>query len=290
MIYDTFLFFNELELLELRLHELTGVVDRFVVVEATRTFTGKPKPLHFQENAQLFRTFNDQIIHVVVDDLPASTNPWDLEDFQRDCLARGLRGCQPDDLVLVSDADEIPRAAALRSAASVCRFRPGAVTGLWHRLFKQRPVVRLLRNLFKKWHPWVMTFEQGYHAYFLNCVRQGPPWLGTRMTHYRDLSTPNDLRRWKGRLVADGGWHFTYMGGLERIQAKLDSFSHQEFNRPEYTDAARLSEALRLGRNILDPNMKLRFEAIDAAYPDYLRKHPERFAKWIREVPGAHST
>ena len=50
MIYDCFPFFNELELLEMRLHELSGVVDKFVLVEATRTFTNKPKPLYFQEN------------------------------------------------------------------------------------------------------------------------------------------------------------------------------------------------------------------------------------------------
>ena len=71
MIYDCFIFFNELELLELRLNELAGVVDKFVLVEATRTFTNEPKPLFFQENRARFREFDSRIIHVVVADSPS---------------------------------------------------------------------------------------------------------------------------------------------------------------------------------------------------------------------------
>src|ERR1022692_3538362 len=83
MIYDCFTFFDELELLELRLHELGDVVDKFVWVEATKTHSNKSKPLHYQENRVLFQAFHDQIIHVVVDDMPDSNDSWVLENFQR---------------------------------------------------------------------------------------------------------------------------------------------------------------------------------------------------------------
>ena len=90
MIYDCFTFFNELELLELRLNELAGVVDKFVLVEATQTHTNKPKPLHYHENRARFSAFHDKIIHVIVDDMPQSSDPWIPENFQRKCIARGL--------------------------------------------------------------------------------------------------------------------------------------------------------------------------------------------------------
>lgn len=106
MIYDCFTFFNELELLELRLNELAGIVDKFVLVEATQTHTNQLKPLYFQENRARFSAFRDKIIHVVVDDLPVSKDAWVPENFQRNAIARGLVNCQPDDFILVSDLDE----------------------------------------------------------------------------------------------------------------------------------------------------------------------------------------
>lgn len=284
MIYDTFLFFNELELLELRLHELSSVVDRFVLVEATHTFSGKPKPLFFQENRAAFKPFLDRIIHVVAEDLPNASKAFDREDFQRDCVCRGLSGCRPDDLVMLSDVDEIPRAESVRSAVAKQRFATGPGRAVWHGLLRNRAFIWTFRNWLKRHHPCVTVFEQQYHAFFLNCVKDNPrPWFGTRMVHYRDFTTATDLRRWNGRRMPKGGWHFTYMGGVERIQAKLASFSHQEYNTPEYTDTARLAEALQSGKNLILPGMRLRVEALNESYPAYLRENRERFRPWIRE-------
>src|SRR5689334_18016752 len=103
MIYDTFPFYNELDLLEIRLEELDQVADRFVLVEATRTHTNKPKPLYYAENRDRFARFQNRIIHVVLDDMPDTTDAWVLENFQRCGIRRGLTGCRPDDLILMSD-------------------------------------------------------------------------------------------------------------------------------------------------------------------------------------------
>jgi hypothetical protein len=108
MIYDCFPFFNELELLEVRLHELDGLVDKFVLVEATKTFPGHPKPLHFADNRERFSAFADKIIHVVVEDMPGGDGPrdhWVRDRFQRNAIGRGLLNCQPDDVIMVSDMD-----------------------------------------------------------------------------------------------------------------------------------------------------------------------------------------
>ena len=105
---DAFQVFNELDMLEVRLHELNETVHRFVLVEATRTHSNKPKPLHFGENKDRFAAFLDKIIHVVVDDLPDNSDAWVLENFQRNAMLRGLTAAHSNDLVVIADVDEIP--------------------------------------------------------------------------------------------------------------------------------------------------------------------------------------
>jgi beta-1,4-mannosyl-glycoprotein beta-1,4-N-acetylglucosaminyltransferase len=95
MIYDCFTFFNELDLLELRLKTLGDIVDRFVLVESTRTFTNQPKPLNFELNKERFQAYLDRIIYVIVDDNPDGDDPWVREQFQRDAVVRGLNSVNP---------------------------------------------------------------------------------------------------------------------------------------------------------------------------------------------------
>jgi beta-1,4-mannosyl-glycoprotein beta-1,4-N-acetylglucosaminyltransferase len=278
MIYDTFMFFNELELLELRLNELAGVVDRFVLVEATRTFTNKPKPLYFAENRARFAAFADKIIHVVVEDSPDCADPWRVAEFQKNAIGRGLRGCATDDMVLVSDADEIARADAVKEAAGLLA---GGSCPL-HAILKSGVVRKTCRRVLRKRHPFVWRFAQLSCAYFLNCVSEAQPWTGTRMLHFRDFTTADEIRYTGHRLVENAGWHFTYLGGVERIRQKIASFAHQEFNTPEYTDPQRIAERLRNGQSIFDGTQKLQFVALDESYPCYLREHPERFTGLIQ--------
>ena len=129
MIVDCFPFFNELDLLEIRLHKLAPVVDRFVLVEATETFTGKPKPLYVQENKERFAQF--PIEHVVIDRHPADVvTPWQRENYPRHVLFDRLRAMalSSSDIVLLSDLDEIPRADCVsRCLQTMRREVPGTV-------------------------------------------------------------------------------------------------------------------------------------------------------------------
>ncbi|HZT23129.1 MAG TPA: hypothetical protein VFB55_09500 [Verrucomicrobiae bacterium] len=289
MIYDGFLFFNELELLELRLHELAGVVDKFVLVEATRTFTNRPKPLFFHENRQRFREFEHRIIHVIVEDSPATPDPWATEYFQRNCIARGLTQCRPDDWVLISDVDEIPRA---ETVARVVREHPFP-RGLWADGFA-RPLIRLFtawsfsQGRVRRNNPFVLKLQQSNHRHFINCVTVGPParvhWYGTRMLFYRDFSSAQIIRHSGYKIVKNGGWHFTSMGGAERIVEKVKSFAHQEFNRPEFLAVERVSQAIHRGQALFDPTEELQFVPLDDSYPRFIREHPEKFGSWIKPV------
>ena len=108
MNWDCFLFFNELDLLELRLLTLDSVVDRFVVVESDITHSGRRKPLFFKDNRNRFSRWLHKIEHYVPKNHPVSSDPWTNERWQRDRIADVLRP-SPQDIITYGDADEIPR-------------------------------------------------------------------------------------------------------------------------------------------------------------------------------------
>ncbi len=102
-IVDCFLFFNELELLTVRLEELYDHVDYFVLVEAAETFRGNPKPYIFEENKARFQKYLSKIIHVKVEDRKPHYGVWEREGFHRNCIRRGLAFCKKNDIILMSD-------------------------------------------------------------------------------------------------------------------------------------------------------------------------------------------
>lgn len=261
-IFDGFTFFNELDLLELRLHELAPVVSRFVLVEGTRTFAGKPKPLYFADNRARFKEFEGMIEHVVVDDWPiAPRSAWDNEHHQRNAILRGLDGCGPDDYVLVSDVDEIPRASAISG------FSGDAA-----------------------------TLVVAFFYYHLNCQNtRGPEARLACPVIYRRrlLGDPQvarsrrleDAMLGKIAVLPDAGWHFSYMGGVEAIKTKIDAYSHQELNNSGFTESRSIEKRLDACTDPFDrPGFVWRPVDIDASFPLYLSQNLGRFAHMIRPV------
>lgn len=119
-IYDCFPFFNEFDILEIRLKELWDHVDYFVISEANTTHRGNPKPFYLLDNFERFKPYADKIIHVPVTDMPGFHNGdyWPNEHHQRDCLVRGLGSAAREDIIMISDVDELIRgsvAAELRT-------------------------------------------------------------------------------------------------------------------------------------------------------------------------------
>ena len=132
MVYDCFQFFNELDILKLRLHVMAPVVDRFVISEATETFSGQPKPLYYEENKEMFSEFADKIIHVVVDDTPPGYT-HDRDTFQKNAVGRGLAGCTDEDIILFSDLDEIPNPEKVKEILE--HFDPTKIYHFAQRMF-----------------------------------------------------------------------------------------------------------------------------------------------------------
>jgi beta-1,4-mannosyl-glycoprotein beta-1,4-N-acetylglucosaminyltransferase len=274
-LYDCFTFFNELDLLEVRLNVLAGVVDTFVIVEADRTFQGAPKPLHFAQNAERFAKFAPKIVYVPIS-LAARSNAWELERAQRNALLLGLRGCRPDDRVAISDVDEIPNAAALQAAT--VRTKPAVCR---QRLYYYYVNLRLRQ----RWYGALLTALR-YRR------RLDGDWLGTAVVRFQDLLAlggPQAVRDRRQRfdVINDAGWHWSYLGGIDALIEKVKSFSHTEANTAAILDRSRLERALRDGRDFMGRwYLGNRFETtpIDETYPAFLRDHIERYSAWIR--PG----
>ena len=282
MIYDCFTFFNELDLLEIRLNVLKDVVDRFVIVESDRTFTGRPKPLVFAENRERFAAFSERIIHVVVRDHPPFVSAWHEESHQRNAIARGLEGAHDDDVVIVADVDEIPNPEAVRRYAG----RPGMVA------FQQRYFAYYLNFLNVRRRRWrsakmvsYATFCHGFDG-VKTLVNEFVPEAmnaGTTASKIRGRELP---RSRGGTFVAkDGGWHFTSLGGAEALSEKMRSFSHQEYNPGEgRIDVEELAGRIRRGEGAF---WKMNCFAVspERYLPRYVLEHRERYAGLMLPFP-----
>ena len=211
-------FFNELDLLEARLNEMARMVDRFVVIEARQTFRGAAKPLYFQDNSHFFRRWSAQLDHVVVD-LPDGPDAWARERHQRN-VAHGILaelGAANDDLVLLTDLDEIVRADRIDAVRAAPASSPVILmmTQYWYSL---------------EW-------------------RQEDPWLHPKAFRYGQVpagTTYHDVRHTPYPVLPNTGWHLSWFGDEARFDYKLASFSHSEFDTPERRQSG-FSESLISG-------------------------------------------
>ncbi len=275
-IYDCFCFFNEDMLLKIRLETLWEYVDVFVIVESVYTISGKPKDLNF--NIENFRKYQSKIRYLVVDHYPFDLNdPWRNERYQRNYIARGLHDAQDRDLIMVSDLDEIPRPEMIAS-------------------FDGK---RYLRG----------DFEQYYYAYYLNnrCSSNGSPllWYGSKITTYKNFiqffSCAESLRNYKSsgmlravkrylfkklkvQIIQNGGWHFSWMAGIDKIIQKLESFAHQEYNKPEFKDPESIKAKIAAGFDILNPKVTCQAQVVDRQFPKYLIGHKQALKDWLLPV------
>lgn len=225
-IYDCFLFFNELEILKIRLHELYNYVDKFVLVESVETFRGDSKPLFFQENKKLFEQYLDKIVHVIVEDTLQTHTAWERETFQRNQILRGLTTCVAKDLILISDVDEIIRPLVFDEFNTKLSSIPA-------------------NSQYK-----MVLCKMPMYRYFFNCYdAKDSPWPGSIGIYFSDLqkTTPEICRTTRTNspyIINDAGWHLTYMGGYERVLQKLASFSHAEYDTPYHRDLKTIEQKI----------------------------------------------
>lgn len=237
-IYDCFLFFNELDTLEIRLNELHDSVDYFVLVESVETFRGNFKPLYYEENKERFQKFHEKIIHIVVTERIVTKIPMVVEEYQRNQIMRGLNNCESDDIIFVSDVDEIIRASMIPEIKQ------------WLLVDKKK----------------CLQCEQTLYRFYLNSIDHSSSWTGSCATTYTHLSqdTPHNFReqrRYKYPILQNGGWHFTSMGGPNSVGMKLESFSHIAQDFPENKTIEGIYRHMR---------NKCTIKPIDSSYPKFI--------------------
>jgi len=276
MIYDCFTFFNELDLLEIRLNVLNDVVDRFVLVEATKAHSGKDKPLYFNENKERYKPFQHKIIHIIVDDYPVCTSPWAYENHQRNAILRGLTQAQPDDAVMISDMDEIPRPDLVRAHAQ-------AKTTV---LFIQKLYYYFMNYLNVSNPNWPLGTKLFPYQYFLGDESQiKAPYNEFLLPELNHGVTPTKMRFNENvTVIHNAGWHFSYLGGTEAIIKKIQSTAHQEFNCAKNTDPKEILAQIRSGKDIFGRGDRFFGVPIDDDYPRYIRDNQEKFQHLIFRV------
>lgn len=284
-IYDCFVFFHELDILELRLNILSPHVDYFILVEATETYMGDPKPLYYQENKARFAKFADKIIHIVVDDMPKDLDDsWDREALQRSAFGRGLTKAKPHDLVIVSDVDEIVKPDALREAVKTTAGKISYFEGVYyHFLLNWRLVgrkdLKTSRMIEMKYFRdgWLTRRTKGCRSYSAPRWMEYLAWLPYAARRHRAF-----LDR---QIFRDGCWHFSFMLSPEDIRKKLSAYSHFERNTEEYVGEGKIEQRIDEKRSMFDNQIEI---APLEEMPAYVQENLDRYGQFL-DLDGAQA-
>tara|TARA_B110000503_G_scaffold140921_1_gene233069 strand:- start:3479 stop:4294 length:816 start_codon:yes stop_codon:yes gene_type:complete len=267
-IYDCFSYWDEDLLLDLRLSILDKYVDYFVIVEGNKTWQNNRK--NFRFDIKKFKNFKDKIIYVPVEDMPEGKNPWIRENFQRNCIERGLVNAKEEDWIIISDLDEIPN----------------------------------LRNLynFKKEMRYAV-FKQNHYYYKLNLqATKKPYWYGSRICIKKYLKSPQWLRNLKfkkrpfwrvdrlrlNNILINGGWHFCNLKTAKELLHKYKNLC--ETNDPyvfkEKIDMKKLNiknieEKILKGKDIIGRNEIYEAKKMDNTFPKKILENKIKFKEWI---------
>jgi len=256
-IFDCFIFNHEIELLEIRLNILNDYVDKFVITEGDMTFSGLPKESHFLNNKERFAKWEDKIILNQIN-IPECESPWHREIYSRNAMVN-LDIFNDDDLIIMSDGDEIPNPEILEHASD-----------------------------------WVsddthFTFEQSCYAYWMNNL-YSDKWFGTRAATYKYVNntTVDDIRegtedesKITGSVITNGGWHFTYLGNEDHIRQKINSFCDRHFDVPEVTE--NISKNLEDGNDVLNrTHITYSRVDLDDSFPQYIIDNQEKYSHLIK--------
>jgi len=265
-VFDCIIFFNEVDLLNIRFNVLDKFVDYFVICESNFDHRGRHKELNF--NIKNFKKFEKKIIYIVLEKFPELSNAWQRQDFQRDFLINGLKKAEENDIILFSDVDEIPNLDV--------------------------NIDRIIKNVNK-----VGIFNQKVFYFKLNLrVLDYETWEGTKILLKKNLHSFSWLRS-KVKLknlkynfwrvdkfkkiyeIPDGGWHFSFLGSPETISSKIKSYTHSEYDSEEFTDLKKINDRIINFQDPYDRNKKLKKLAIDNTFPKYINDNQEKLKDLI---------
>ena len=254
-IFDCFMFYDEEVVLDIRLNSLKNSVDCFVIVESKYYHNGKKRDLKFDINK--YSKLKDKIIYIVQDEEPSNleqikkndeeslitqkiiSNAHKRENFQRNLINKGLDKANEDDLIMISDVDEIPN-------------------------LKDLNVARVNNK--------IVIFEQNIFYYKLNRYLEGFTWHGTKACKKKNLKSPQWIRNIKNKnfsfwrldtffsetkyinkiFIENGGWHFSNLKNPADVEKKLKSYLHHRDFEVEKIDLKEISKSMKNNETIYD--------------------------------------
>ena len=251
MVIDCFTFNGEYDMLEIRLNILDSKVDQFIIVEAFTTFSGKPKPLYYEDQRNRFDKFSGKIKYFVVDEqytdeeiALAERSPntigashWKREFLQKESIKKALTHLKDDDICYIGDVDEIWTDDLVSSIPEKLKLK--------------------------------------VHTYYLNNRSSEEFWGPIRATYgqIKD-SCLNHLRTTAIKTKDYHGWHFTSIGGYEEVKRKLDdSYTDESYNTPLVQ--LFLEDNVNESRDFLGRPFTYHIEDLDL--PAYIRYNREKF-------------
>ena len=293
-IYDCFMYFDEDVILDLRLHYLNPYVNTFIIVESKFTHSGKKRDLLFDINK--FKKFENKINYLILDHEPDGIefvnnedsheeksskyifNAAKRENYQRNYLGKGLERADPEDIILISDIDEIPN--------------------LEHVSFKT------IKNRF-------IFFQQKIFYYKFNLCLNTVNWIGTKVCKKKHLISPQWIRNIKDRVypfwrldtlfsnnkyqdiyfVEDGGWHFSYLKSAKDIEKKLKSYLHHREYDIDPLSTEKIDQMIKEKRTVYDLKVDMSSSKFNqgqdltkvdlSQLPNYIQDNPDKYRNWI---------
>ena len=269
-IYDCFSYWDEDLLLDLRLNILDKFVDYFVIVEGNKTWQNNFKKLRF--NLDKFPKFKKKIIYIPVENMPDGDDPYLRENFQRNCITRGLKESSENDLVIISDLDEIPSPEAIREFKFNMKFA---------------------------------VFKQKHFYYKINLQSQvNPYWYGSRICVKKFLKSPQWLRNLKfkkrpfwrvdklrlNNIIEQGGWHFCNLKNAEQLLYKYknlcetnDPYNFKEKIDNKYLQLDEIKKRIKKGQDIIGRNETFRAQKLDSSFPRQIVENKDLYREWIAD-------
>lgn len=276
-VYDVFSFYNEFDVLEIRLEEMWDTVDYFVLLESNTTYVGNPKPYLFDENKERYSKYLSKIRHIKLD-VPYEEqfkvfpreidHTWVREKYQRWASKQGLEDIAPDDLVIVSDCDEIPRAEMIEMIKSD--------ENDYDRYLLYIPQLQYKINYMKIEHP-------SRHGVIM--VTRGRSFIDPQQE--REYSFFWNPKPENTVIVDHGGWHFTYFGDNDHCVNKIKNFAHTEHNKPEIVDEFNIDWMIRnkYGSEGIDNRERFEYVVVDDYFPRCIYENTDRWQSMI--IPNA---
>ena len=267
-IYDCFSYWDEDLLLDLRLNILNDYVDYFVIVEGNKTWQNNFKKLRF--DVKKFAKFEKKIIYIQVENMPDGDDPYLRENFQRNCILRGLKSSSEEDIIIISDLDEIPNPINI---------------GQFHKKMKYA------------------VFKQNHYYYKINLQSTlNPHWHGSRICIKKFLKSPQWLRNLKfkkrpfwridklklNNIIENGGWHFCNLKNAEQLLYKYknlcetnDPYHFKEKIDQKYLQIEEIKKKIISGKDIIGRNEFYKPQKLDKSFPNQVLQNIEKYKKWI---------